>query len=237
MPSCIMQFVNRISTVFFDLDNTLHDYWSADLAALTVLKERYFPHEKLETFYKAWSASNKKNWALYEAGQLTMDEQRQHRIQEVWHTFDKTVTPAEALEIFDYYVSIYEQSWRLFPHVIDVLAELTEKQIPLGIITNGSSQPQRKKLLDLKLQPFFQEHLIVISDEVGFFKPEAEIFLKAQALANARPENILYIGDLFTHDVEPARKLKWNALLIDHTGANPETDKITDLRDILKLHF
>jgi HAD superfamily hydrolase (TIGR01549 family) len=227
--------MSSISTIFFDLDNTLVDYDGPDLTALTALKEQFFPHLTLAQFRDVWGVSNRKNWALYEAGKLTLEEQRLKRVEEVWQAFGQTVSEIEASNIFQLYMKVFENSFQLFPYAKDVLSALHQQPLPLGLITNGGAEQQRKKLRVLEIESFFQPNLIFISSEVGCSKPEERIFTLAQAAANTNPESILFIGDTPDHDIEPAKKLNWNTLLFDHHGKHAVANKITDLRDILKV--
>jgi putative hydrolase of the HAD superfamily len=228
-----------ISTIFFDLDNTLVDYYSSDLTALTALKEQFFPDLSLNEFRSAWRTANIKNWGLYESGYLTIEGQRIKRVQETWEALGKKVDEAEAFAIFQLYLNVFKESFHVLPNAIEVLQALQQKSLPIGLITNGGAKEQRQKLAGMKLESFFQPELIFISEEVGCCKPEIEIFHKAQAAARVQPENILFVGDTFSHDIEPARKLNWNAWLIDHYNSEydqtVDDHKITDLREVLKV--
>ena len=69
-----------------------------------------------------------------------------------------------------------------------------------------------------------------------YAKPQEEIFLHAQKVANARPENILFVGDNPKLDIEPAVLLAWNTILINHF--EPTSLKgINDFRQILDVIF
>ncbi len=228
-----------ISTIFFDLDNTLVDYYGSDLTGMTALQEQFFPELTLKEFRDAWRTANIKNWALFEKGELTIEGQRVKRVQETWSVFNKDLSEPEAKNIFELYLEVFKNSVQALPFAVDVLKTLHQRGYPIGIITNGGSIEQRRKLKEMKLEEYLQPKLIFISEEVGVNKPNLEIFNKAQVASGSQPENILYVGDTFTHDIQPARSLNWQTMLIDHYNFEFESVKnetrSTDLRDVLKV--
>ena len=92
------------------------------------------------------------------------------------------------------------------------LAYLNDRQVPWGIVTNGSRN-QRPKCraagLD-QLAPF-----IIVSEEAGYAKPDARIFrdaLKATGLTS--PEQIMFIGDNPLADIDGAKRFGMKAAWI-----------------------
>ena len=92
------------------------------------------------------------------------------------------------------------------------LAYLNDRQVPWGIVTNGSRNQHRKCRaagLD-QLAPF-----IIVSEEAGYAKPDARIFrdaLKATGLTS--PEQILFIGDNPLADIDGAKRFGMKAAWI-----------------------
>ena len=82
----------------------------------------------------------------------------------------------------------------------DTLSYL-EKKYRLGIISNGPSDAQRNKLKKSGLESFFDENMVFISGDFGIKKPDLRLFLKACELAGAKPEECVYVGDIFYRDV------------------------------------
>lgn len=129
------------------------------------------------------------------------------------------------------YLAFYEQHWSAYPDVISTLNDL-KKNISIGIITNGNKVQQLKKLTNVNILHFFENNLIIISNEVGFSKPSLEIFAVAEQRANTANKNILFIGDSYSTDIEPALKSNWNALIIDRARANSDETTINGLGEI-----
>ena len=91
----------------------------------------------------------------------------------------------------------------LYPFTVDVIRYIKSKGVKTGIVTNGSSELQNKKLDILGIKGEFDA--IVISGEVGISKPNSEPFLEAARLLGEAPENILYVGDNPKNDVMGSR--------------------------------
>lgn len=83
---------------------------------------------------------------------------------------------------------------KLFPGVLELLEKL-EKSYELGMISNAFPSRRINEFNRLGLTKYFKPNLIIISSEVGYWKPDLEIFKLAIKKAEAGPENILYIDD------------------------------------------
>ena len=84
------------------------------------------------------------------------------------------------------------------------LANLNDRRVPWGIVTNGSRNQHRKcRAAGLEqLAPF-----IIVSEEAGYAKPDPRIFrdaLKATGLTG--PEEIMFIGDNPLADIDGAKR-------------------------------
>ncbi len=104
--------------------------------------------------------------------------------------------------------------WMPFDNVHEVLSELKDLGICLGVISNWDDSI-REILSDHELVEYFDN--IIISNEVGYEKPNTEIFKIALKEANVRPENCLYVGDNY-YDDSVSEKVGINYLLINRFG-------------------
>ena len=146
-----------IRGIAFDLDGTLLDHDGAELGALsklypTLLASDSGPRRWLAfpDFAAAWHDAAERGWQLYVQGDLSFAEQRTWRVQQVMALHDESgavgqpLTEQEVSDIFDRYLTLYEDSWVLYPDVLSCLEALAA--YPLGLITNGDSDQQRQKL-------------------------------------------------------------------------------------------
>ncbi len=95
--------------------------------------------------------------------------------------------------------------------VEDVLKNLHGK-CNLGIIAN---QPPLalNELKKYRLEGYFMH--IIISDVVGYHKPDQKIFQHAIELAGASPENCLMVGDRMDNDIRPAKRTGMRAIWLN----------------------
>jgi len=125
-------------------------------------------------------------------------------------------------------------SWTEYPDVRPLLEDLQARGFKLGLISNATDLARR--VMDrLGLSKYFET--IVISDEVGFRKPDKRIFQLAVNLATVAPNRTIYIGDRYAVDVVGAKMAGMNSILIDRSGIYPDVDciKIRTLRELRRF--
>ncbi len=69
----------------------------------------------------------------------------------------------------------------------------------VAIITNGSTQRQKDKIINTNLDSCFD--IVIISDEVGYSKPDKHIFELALNKLDVQPETALFVGDNIEKDI------------------------------------
>jgi putative hydrolase of the HAD superfamily len=190
-----------IRAVIFDLDDTLLDHTTAIRAAVT---ELYGQRPELITkftdepaFQKAWVDVQDKHYPTYLRGAISHAEQKILRIRELWQPL-ANLSEEQCFQIYDHFQMLYAKNWKLFPDVFPCFAALVPLKI--GLISNGWGKQQREKLELEKLSEKFE--VVVISSEVGMAKPEPRIFQMACAALRVKPQEAMYVGDLYDLDVQ-----------------------------------
>jgi len=124
-----------------------------------------------------------------------------------------------------------ETDWKmvLFDDVVPTLTHLKERGLILGLISN----------VDRDITPLYQDlglsawmGVVVTSQEVGFNKPQPEIFQEALKQAGVRPSEAIYIGDQYQFDVVGAEGAGMRGVLLDRGGL---FEDITDCPRIRSL--
>jgi putative hydrolase of the HAD superfamily len=117
----------------------------------------------------------------------------------------------------------------LYDDVIPALTNLKERELILGLISN----------VDRDIAPLYQGlglstwlQVMVTSQEVGFNKPQPEIFLAALKQAGVKPPEAIYVGDQYQIDVVGANKAGMLGILLDRNGFFEE---ITDCPKVRRL--
>ena len=186
--------------IFFDLDGTLLDDDVATGFGLDALHAKYAPRMSRTRgeLSEVWMRLIDHYFPRYLSGELSMQEQRRARIREILDADSAPVSDDDADAAHGTYLEGYERGWCCFADVVPTLARLSP--IPLGVITNGNNQQQRRKLERTGLAPLFTT--VVTSDELGIAKPDPRIFAEACRRAGVEPRNAVFIGDNWNADVE-----------------------------------
>ena len=113
--------------------------------------------------------------------------------------------------------------------VQETLDYLSHHQIRMGIITDGRSISQRNKLKALNIEQYF--HKIIISDEIGHEKPNAQNYLFH--MIDFPEGQFTYIGDNFSKDFVTPNRLGWNTIGLIDNGENIHSQNVTVSKEYL----
>jgi putative hydrolase of the HAD superfamily len=195
--------------ILLDLDDTLLDDRRATRLGLDAFLGFHRPSDRnRDELLTAWRTIAARHWQRYEAGEISFLEQRRCRVREF---LGRQLTDEEADAAVQPYLTAYQQAWRLLPGVAQLLDRT--RHIPKVIITNGERDQQLRKLAAAGLA----DHVIgvVTPGDCGHAKPHERIFLAAVAMLGVEPFECLMIGDDSVRDIEPARKLGMQCLLVE----------------------
>ncbi len=101
-------------------------------------------------------------------------------------------------DIQDFWNNHFPQCFSANPNTINIVNAI-KKQVKVAIITNGSTQRQKAKIINTQLNSCFDK--IIISEEVGISKPDKRIFELALNKLNVQPEAALFVGDDLEKDI------------------------------------
>ncbi len=112
--------------------------------------------------------------------------------------------------------------WRsVMPRVPEALARLRDRGLRLVVVSNSDGTVERS-LDEAGLLPFMSA--VIDSRLVGFEKPDPRIFEPALALVNARPEQTIYVGDIYAGDIVGCRAAGLHGLLYNPYGDYKDMD-------------
>ena len=136
------------------------------------------------------------------------------------------------------YLEDYYRYTVVFDDTLETLAALKEAGYPLGIITNGHKELQGQKIARAGLAALMT--VILISEAVGFAKPDKRIFHLAAEQLGYAPSECLYVGDRFEWDVEGPLSAGMHACFYRRNIAEDEQrsfpcmiDRLSELKTLL----
>lgn len=106
-------------------------------------------------------------------------------------------------------------NWIAYDSVTDILTALKRNSIKIGLISNWDNT-LRRVLKQNNLDDLFDH--IIISSEVGYAKPDKEIFTFALNKAKVQSHECLFVGDNYYDDVVGSEQVNMKALLINPYG-------------------
>ncbi|MGF1577574.1 MAG: HAD-IA family hydrolase [Cyanophyceae cyanobacterium] len=132
--------------------------------------------------------------------------------------------------------------WQLYDETLEVLHNLTQKGIRLGLISNFDTRLY-PVLEALSLDAFFSPPQVTLSTVVGAAKPDRQVFVAAlaqQGIPVDQAGRALHLGDSLRQDYQGAREAGLRGLWLNRAGEPgipglPETAIISNLREIENL--
>lgn len=225
--------------IFFDLDHTL---WDFDKNAEETISELYHSYKLKELglhapdiFIETYTRNNHQLWADYHLGKITKQQLRETRFKSTFIELglEEACIP---LQFEDDYVKICPTKTNLFPHAHETLSYLQEKY-QLHLISNGFKESTEYKVRNTNLLPYFKN--VIISEVVGYNKPDKAIFKHALELANGQVSESLMIGDSIEADIRGAMNYGIDAIYFNPNNldvpddVNWQIDHLSKLKEIL----
>lgn len=182
-------------TLLFDADGTLFDYDRAETWALSETFAQY-GHRFEPGYSQLYRQLNDPLWDDLEQGAITQDRLKILRFELLFDHLGFDVDPAA-------FSDSYSRQLGKATFLIDGAEEMVvalSGDYRLYIITNGLTEVQRPRFGASALRDHFLDW--VISEEVGFAKPDPRIFDVAfERMGWPAKEEVLIIGDSLSSDM------------------------------------
>lgn len=197
--------MSDLRAVLFDLDDTLHD----DTYAFTTAAEEVAAEVAAEHGIDALAL--KRAYIVEAEGfwhRLTANELRTKLAQlrtVLWGNALRSVglDDAHLAERSARNYNIYRKRYfALFPGALDLLRQLKDAGMKLGLVTNGVSETHREKIALLQISEYFDA--IFLADEVGMVKPDPLLFAHACTKLRTSPSESAMVGDRYERDIAGA---------------------------------
>ncbi len=210
--------------IYFDLDDTLLDHQSAEASGLKDVHAHFdfFEDTSPNQLVKVYHQVNSRQWSLYSQAKVSRAELQRNRFELTLNELGLDESRYE--EVGNFYMQAYRNHWQWLDGAQEVYQTIV-KEYPVGILTNGFAETQRKKFEAFDLYDSAQT--TVISEEVGVLKPHPDVFEYATEQAGVSKDEILYVGDSFNSDVKGGTQFGWNVAWYTQNG-EPEKHQKAD---------
>ncbi len=204
----------RYRAVFFDADDTLFDYPSAERAALLACHWHFAVPGDEEDFLAAYRRHNHDVWREFERGEIDQALLRVERFRRLAGELGLAALPLDRISAM--YLEELSNQAQLLGGALDLVQRLS-REYPLALITNGIASVQKRRFAASPILPYFQA--VVISEEAGVAKPDPRIFTPALDKLGVEAGDVLYVGDSVTSDMAAARNAGMDFCWLNPGGA------------------
>jgi len=201
-----------IRGILFDFDGTVGDSWGGydrQREAIHGALARRVPHLDLGAFEQRYVELGDHHYEVMLREGHGYDEFRRRRLVEAlapWHELDD--------DLFAEYLELHNEAidgLSAFPDALETIRALRAKGLRVGVLTNGPSELQRRKLRASGLLDEFDA--VAISGELGAHKPERRAFELALELLGTRAEETAMVGDDLVNDIGGALAAGFGAVV------------------------
>lgn len=218
-----------VKAVFFDFDDTLQSRKGAYRLYCEDFLTKYFPGISKEEREKKLDEMEEHVDGGYKDREVYFPE-----MIELWHW--ENHPPLE--ELYDSFNNDFGKHVVLLDGAVDVLKKLKEKGYILGAVTNGVSSLQNTKLDTAGIREIFD--VVVVSGDIGIYKPDRRIFDEAARRAGVENEKVLFVGDHPINDIKGALGAGMKAIRMNYgdfkgkgLGEKGVFAEIEDIRQVL----
>lgn len=183
----------KYSTYLFDLDGTLY---SRDDLVRNLIEQQY------DDFRAELSHIER---ARYIERVIKLDAHGYHPKEQLYAQVadEWNLGPDVQAKLFDHFWNSYDAHCHLPEDTLTTLRALRDEGARLGIITNGQTVRQNRKIDVLGIRDFFD--VILISEAEGLKKPHPEIFRRAVNRCRSLGRDTVFIGDHPVADIDGSR--------------------------------
>ncbi|MDO7886310.1 HAD family hydrolase [Hymenobacter cheonanensis] len=226
-----------MTTVLFDLDDTLFDHAATARAALaaTAAGRPTLRGVPLAELYQRYSDLLEEMHPRVMSGQLTYQAAREQRFRQLLAPYEPPVSAAALAQLAAQHYGHYQ---RLRQPVAGALALLQRLKplVKLGIVTNNRTAEQQEKLRFLEMTSLVDA--LITSEDVGVLKPDPAIYHVALARLQASPAQTVMVGDNWQADVLGALAVGIRPVWLNRFGAArllPHVAELTSLEPLAEV--
>jgi putative hydrolase of the HAD superfamily len=226
-----------ITTILFDLDDTLFDHIGTARAtlAVTAAGRPALRGVLVEDLYARYSKLLEELHPQVMTGFISYQEARQQRFARLLAPYEPAVSAEAANEFAQHYYGHYQQLRRPVAGALALLQAL-KPGYKIGVVTNNRLAEQQEKLRHLGMSALVDA--LITSEEVRVLKPDARIYEVALARLGAEAAQTVMVGDNWQADVVGALAVGIRPLWLNRTGAArplPHVAELTSLEPLAEV--
>jgi HAD superfamily hydrolase (TIGR01549 family) len=226
-----------IKAVFFDFYNTLVDYDPprevTEAEVLAELGIQISPEKLRRPLMVA------DDFLSHEHSRKSLAKRSKEDVAAIYGRYQAMILKEAGLEVSPELIGNILRKWTtlelkmaLYDDVVPALTELKGRGLTLGLISNVDRDIEAV-YNQLGLADWLQ--LKITSKEVGFTKPNPEIFRAAVKQAKVKPAEAIYVGDQYQIDILGAEGVGMRGILIDRHDYFADISDATRIRNLAEV--
>ncbi|TNJ63208.1 HAD family hydrolase [Paenibacillus hemerocallicola] len=228
--------------IIFDLDNTLLDYDRCETDSMHLTGRQHGLEQwelfTWDTFWKTFSPINWVYWSERNERKLNIHQVLELSFRDTLERLERDIAFATVLA--GTYWEHFCRSCHFEEGARELLSELHGSR-KLAVISNGIGESQRKRTASGGIAHLFDA--FIVSDEVGHWKPDRNIFEIALRELGVDRSEALYIGDSLRDDYEGSREAgidfcfynRGKVRLEERFAPRYVVERLSDIRPLLQL--
>lgn len=208
----------RYHVLLADADGTLFDFHAGERAALAeTLADFSLPCD--DAVAALYSRVNLKHWKMLERGETTQPRLRVERFADFLQELGPCAAAPDPQAMSLRFVEALSNQRVPMPGAEAFLRRISAF-MPVYLVTNGIARVQRGRFEQSELRPYIAD--ILISEELGHFKPDPYMVLEAMRRAGVHDKRrAVLLGDSVTADIAAANNAGVDSILFTDGAPAP----------------
>ena len=227
-----------LTTILFDLDDTLFDHTATARAALaaTAAGRPALRGVPAEALYQRYSELLEELHPQVMRGEVSYLAAREQRFRRLLVPYEGEVSAAALAALAEEHYGHYRQLRQAVPGALALLQRL-KPDYQIGVVTNNRTAEQEEKLAFLGMSGLVDA--LITSEQVGVLKPDPAIYHAALRHLRAAPAETVMVGDNWQADVVGARAVGIRPVWLNRHGTArplPQVAELTSLEPVGEVY-
>lgn len=197
----------------FDLDDTIYDR-SIPFGRAVEQVLGYPLSGDVRSWYHTYSICSQEMFEAHVRGEITLEESHILRIRKAMQCFQIPFSK-EQEPAFQKAYSQEQGRIEMSQTMKEILDFCAGEKVCMGVITNGPVEHQMKKRKTLGLEKWIPEEHYLISDGIGYTKPDEGAFRCAEKAFKLSAGQLYMIGDSYSSDICGAARAGWKTIWLN----------------------